>query len=87
MTVLALLCGTALFAEWFRPTAPGAWWGLSAGLGLGSRAGAAGGFFAWDARLEPDRDGDLGAPPGTSVGEGAWGALEFSPSPPGLRRP
>jgi len=64
-----------------RSAPPGAWTALSGGLGLGSRAGTAAGWFLFDARLESLRDSALSPLPGVpaSDGDGLRGGLELAP--------
>jgi hypothetical protein len=84
---LALACAALLAAEALREPPSRAWFELSAGLGLGSRAGVASGFFGYDARLESRRDGELGPVVGTPLDESGAGGLEFEPLRGGARGP
>jgi len=80
---VAILCALVLASEAARGTRASAWREASAGLGLGARAGAGGGFFAYDARLETQPEGRFAPFPGAARVDGPGGALDV----PALERP
>ena len=73
----ALACAFVLSSEAQRKQRAETWAQLSAGLGCGSRAGVAAGFFAYDARLESLPDGVFAPLPGFCVDDGPAGVFTF----------
>ena len=77
LVAAALACAGVLVVEARRDAGARNWFGLSAGLGLGSQAGIDGGFFAYDARLESLPDSALSPLVGSPLGAG--GVFTFAP--------
>lgn len=84
--LLMLLCAVAAILEARRGASRDAWPALTAGLGLGSRAGAGHGVFAWDAREGERRDGELGPLPGRAIDEPFAGGFELPARVTGAER-
>ncbi|HTF86985.1 MAG TPA: hypothetical protein VK843_01155 [Planctomycetota bacterium] len=80
LAAAAVACALILVFEARRGSGPTSWSRLSIGLGIGSQAGVGAGFFAYDPRLESDRDGRLAPLPGVSVDAGAGGVFTLRPS-------
>ena len=83
---LAVASVAVLALEARRVARPLAWAALSGGVGTSANAGVGEGWFLFDARMESQRDGQLGPLPGvpSSDGAGVAGGLEHSPL---VRRP
>ena len=77
---VAVACALVLAGEALRAPRDSGWASVSAGLGLGARTGVAGGFFAYDARLETHPDGAFAPFPGAALGTGPGGVLD-TPAP------
>ncbi|MEO6709610.1 MAG: hypothetical protein ABI054_10760 [Planctomycetota bacterium] len=73
-------CASILLSEARRGRGPTSWSRVSIGLGVGSQAGVEAGFFAYDPRLESDRDGRLAPLPGVCVDAGAGGVFTLGPA-------